>query len=57
MVIAILVFLLFMVVFYYFTSTVEHLSRSIGMTFRMLLVFLFVFLVLGLLAYSYFIFL
>jgi|GEM_PF-6440232 len=56
MVIAILIILISLVAYFYLTSTVEDLFRSIGMTFRMLLVILFVFLVLGLLAYSYFMF-
>jgi hypothetical protein len=56
MVIAILIILLLIIVYFYFASTVEHLVRTLGMTFRMLLIILFVFFVLGLVIYSLIVF-
>lgn len=49
----ILFLLLLLVIYFYFTGTVEHLFHSIRVTGRMFMILLVVFLVLGLLAYSF----
>lgn len=53
MIAVLLFFLLVLVIYFYFTGTIEHLFHSVRVTGRMILVFLVVLLVLGLVVYSF----